>query len=125
MRRRIGAVFPIVFLAWLLQVLAPVNAALSMAAAANVPLQSVSTCGQPPGSVPLQGHEDHQPQSGDCVFCPSAHLASTAPGAPAITGGSTEQAWFLARYGTRSKYMPALRRTRFWALSRGPPALTR
>ena len=77
MRRRLGKFLPIVLLALVVQILAPVAACLAASAAASDPLQGAVICHgaatTTPGSSDQPGHRAHD---GSCSLCCVAQCAA-------------------------------------------------
>jgi Protein of unknown function (DUF2946) len=123
LRGKIGEFFPVFLLALMLQVLAPVGAALSMTAAANDPLSGTPICAQPSDGAPGQAPDDqHNHCTECCVLCGFAHLGMV-PVEPTFASG-LQLAWVLAQYPARSPAAPSPRRIGLSGRPRAPPAFS-
>ena len=123
MRRWIWSILPIVCLAVLVQLYAPVGATHAMAAAQD-PLRDVVLClhdgGSADQSVPPLGPST---DDGCCHFCLIAHAASVAqPTETVLSGGVVAyhpaEGWARSAPTTFEAHDPGARR------ARGPPTLS-
>jgi Protein of unknown function (DUF2946) len=89
MRRRLEKFLPIVLIALLMQIFAPVGATWAASIAASDPLQAVPICHGAATSIPDQPAQSGQPRAheGCCSFCSTGHGGAPvdAPQAAAAT----------------------------------------
>lgn len=78
LRRRFLRFFPIALFALMLQILAPVGASLTAAAAVADPLNGIEICHSDPGSKsgPADQSGDHHAGSLDCMLCCLSHAGA-------------------------------------------------
>lgn len=80
MQRRLGRFLPIVLLAMLVQILAPIGASLAFAAAASDPLHLAGICSSVSDAAGDAGQTDpHQAAHACCTLCCLAQAAPPAP----------------------------------------------
>lgn len=79
MRRRLQKYLPIVLIALLVQILAPIAASWAAAMVATDPLGAGEICHSLPGSEPIQGDQgaDHRVHGGACPICCVAQASSS------------------------------------------------
>ena len=126
MRRRVGKFFPIVLIALLVQIFAPIGATWAASIAASDPLHAAAIC----HGAAAQGQGGHSDQSGQprahdgaCSMCSLAHAGAPAdtPQATAVTnpyGHSERVIWLDAApdlFGSR---------TGSHAQARAPPSIS-
>lgn len=80
MQRRLGRFLPIVLLAMLVQILAPIGASWAFGAAASDPLHLAGICSSAPDAAGDTGQIDpHQTANACCTLCCLAQAATPAP----------------------------------------------
>ena len=125
MRRRLLAIVPIVLLAILVQVFAPIAAFRAFAYAANDPLYMGSICSQmesPSGqdqTAPAGTQHDH----GCCAFCAAGHGGGVAVDPPSPMAASLQRQYQRVSWLQAEDPMPTAR-VGSNAQARAPPALS-
>ena len=122
MRRRLRKFFPIVLIALMVQIFAPIGACFAASIAASDPLHAAAICSGGAASNQTGQDSDHRAHDGSCSACFAAQSAAAldtpqaifAPPAPQ----STRVAWRDAA--------PDLTGSRTWshAQARAPPSIS-
>lgn len=79
MQRRLGRLFPIVLLAMLVQILAPISASWAFASAASDPLHLAGICSSASDTANDAGTNPHQTANTCCTLCYVAQAATPTP----------------------------------------------
>ncbi|GLH75879.1 hypothetical protein SSBR45G_07870 [Bradyrhizobium sp. SSBR45G] len=82
MRQRLQALLPIVLIALMVQILAPIGAARAAAFAASDPLRGLEICHSQPGSQPADDESRAKPGGDSCALC--CAVQAVALDAPAL-----------------------------------------
>jgi Protein of unknown function (DUF2946) len=77
MRRRFQKFLPIILLALVVQILAPVGATFAAAIAASDPLSAAPICHGGEGSLPSHGDQNGRAHDGACSVCCAAQAGAT------------------------------------------------
>jgi hypothetical protein len=122
MRRRLKTFLPIVLVALLVQIFAPISASWATSAALSDPLGASAICAA--SSEPGAGHTDQSGQHADCyVLCCLAHAGSmplhTPPATFAKPFAHAQRVVWFAAVNNLSAF-----RTGFLAQARAPPSLS-
>ena len=125
MRRRLELLIPIVLLAILVQLLAPIAAFRAFANAANDPLYMASICSDMGGSAAAQtAPANSQHERGDCcAFCAAGHGGATALQPPPLIFVSLQRLYQRVSWLEAADPMPAAR-VGSNAQARAPPLST-
>jgi len=76
MRQRLRAFLPIMLVALMVQILAPIGAAWAAAVALSDPLHGLEICHGQPGSQPADDQSRPKPGQGSCALCCAAQPAA-------------------------------------------------
>ncbi len=125
MRRRLQAIVPIVLLAILVQVFAPIAAFRAVAYAANDPLHMASICSEMAAAdetqtAPAGTPHDH---GGCCVFCAAGHGGGVAVGPPSLVSASLQRQYQLVSW-LQAEDPVSVARVGSNAQARAPPAIS-
>jgi hypothetical protein len=122
MRRRLKTFLPIVLVALLVQIFAPISASWATSAALSDPLGASAICAA--SSETGAGHTDQSGQHADCcMLCCMAHAGSVPLDTPHATvakpfAPSQRVVWFVAVNNLSAFH------TGFLAQARAPPSLS-
>jgi hypothetical protein len=125
MRRRLEAFIPIVLLAVLVQLLAPIAAFRVVAYATTDPLYMASICTDMAAASDAQSAPDKMQHShGDCcAFCGAGHAVAAVLDAPPLIFVTLQRQYQRISWLEAADPMPAIR-TGSNAQARAPPQLT-
>jgi hypothetical protein len=125
MRRRLETFIPIVLLAVLVQLLAPIAAFRVVAYATSDPLYMASVCTDMEAASDAQSTPDKTQHShGDCcAFCGAGHAVAVALDAPPLIFVTLQRQYQRISWLESADPMPAVR-TGSNAQARAPPQLT-
>jgi hypothetical protein len=122
MRRRLRKFFPIVLIALMVQIFAPIGACFAASIAASDPLHAATICSGGAASNPTSQGGEHRAHDGACSVCFAAQAAASL---------DTPQAIFAppSRQSARVVWLDAaadLIGSRIWshAQARAPPSLS-
>jgi len=76
MRQRLHGFFPILLIALMVQIFAPIGATWKAAAAASDPLSGLEICHSDPGGVPAGDNQNGQHVHEACVLCCAAQAGA-------------------------------------------------
>jgi hypothetical protein len=125
MRRRLEAFIPILLLAIVVQLMAPIAAFRAVAYAASDPLHMASICSGMTSSVDDQGSPSKagHTQSGCCAFCAAGHGGGAAINSPPVIFVTLQRLYQQVSWLEAADPMPTVR-VGSNAQARAPPTVS-